>query len=103
MKHKKTRIASFIASLEGEQMGANTIVLGGAGDPPVDPLSTTNNGNCTNATTAGCERSTNKGDCKNNMTACSHSKNGGSCNNGWVPEKDLHPIVSQTCATNIQC
>ncbi len=103
MNDQKTRIASFIETLEGEQMVESTVILGGAAGTSDDLMSTTNNGACKNASYDGCNKATNKGSCKNAVGSCNNSKNGGDCDNSWVLDKELHPVVTTSCVQNGSC
>jgi len=85
MSTQKQRIADFIESVETEEVGLSTVLLGGATKDPDSPMTAKNNGACKNVSAKGCNKSSNGGNCVNQLECCNDSTNNGDCDNGWLP------------------
>lgn len=70
---RKKRIEKFLKSVSEAKDVSDSMLMGGASKQHTD--ATTNGGACINATKAGCDMSTNQGDCKNYAGTCDNSTN----------------------------
>lgn len=82
MNERKSRIAEYIESIEGNEL-SSAVLFGG--EDKKKKKEYTKNGRCTNGTIEGCEYSKNNSNCKNAVGTCEHSWNGANCLNGYVP------------------
>ena len=85
MRELEGKIAKFLSGLQDYEVSSTSVYLGGAKPDTAEPFTAENNGDCKNSSFAGCDKATNRGSCINQQYTCEHSKNGGSCDNTYLP------------------
>lgn len=93
---KNSRIESFLKSINEAKDMSNVVLVGGATTNPDGTMTTTNNGDCKNATFNGCNSATNTGACRNAIYMCDKSKNKAGCDNAYIPPS-LSNMTIDTC------